>query len=467
MESFYWIQIYKMGTCSREDGPALDLMGPFFKNTSWPGLWWNLNVQLTYWPFNVTNHLDIASNFVSLIDDYFDVKLEEIKTQKKGRTLGDLAWALHNYWLYFDYAGDDDAIQTKWFPKAVKMAEAYEAMQKENENGIIELIPMASPEYGGFKSYNNTNYNLAILRWLLSTLIDNAEAIPTKAEDVQKWQNTLAHLIDYPVNKDGLMIGSNQAVDISHRHYSHLLALYPLFQLTPDSPEDCALVEKSVKHWHTIDNAAGLAGYSFTGASSLYAAMRMGNEANKVMKKFISGDIGRAKLLVNTFYAEGHGNNPVIETPLSAASAIAEFNLQSWGDKIRVFPAVPDEWESASFKDLRAQGGFLVSAVRQDSKTQWVAVKSLKGKPCVIKVPDWEKAIQIGGASTPEIEIVGQGEFAINLKEGEEIIIAQEAQKAEINAIAHSAEEQNYYGVKEGESLKTIMEYDVSGFERH
>ena len=59
-----------MAACSRADGPALDLNGPYIKVTSWPGLWWNLNVQLTYWPFNTSNHLDIAENYIKLIDDF-------------------------------------------------------------------------------------------------------------------------------------------------------------------------------------------------------------------------------------------------------------------------------------------------------------------------------------------------------------------------------------------------------------
>ena len=63
-------------------------------------------------------------------------------------------------------------------------------------------------------------------------------------------------------------------------------------------------------------------------------------------------------------YVESGGRNPVLETPLSAAASIMELLLQSWGGKIRVFPAVPEDWNDASFDQLRAQGGFLVSASR-------------------------------------------------------------------------------------------------------
>ncbi|WP_117882398.1 glycosyl hydrolase family 95 catalytic domain-containing protein [Aureibaculum luteum] len=458
MESFYWIQIYKMAASSRADGPALDLMGPFYKNTGWPSLWWNLNVQLTYWPFNTSNHLDIAENFIHLIDTHFEYMVEN----KSGKSLGDFAWATHNYWLYYNYKGDDEAIQKKWVPKAIKILEKYKKHMIRNEKGEIELTAMGSPEYKGFKTFRNTNYNLSILRWLLNSLIDSNEKFNKNPEGIIAWKQTLNDLIDYPVDENGLMIGSNQPVDMSHRHYSHLLALYPLFQLNPDAPKDRALVEKSVIHWHKIEDGAKLVGYSFTGAASLYAALGKGNEANSIMQHFLNGKIGTALLLPNTFYMEGNGKNPVIETPLSAATSIMEFQLQSWGDKIRVFPAVPDAWKDASFQNLRAQGGFLVSAKRNDSKTEWVSIKSLSGKPCVLKVLDWTNAIQINKGKKIEIVKNSENEFRIDLKKGETILISSKnIDKAIMEPIKHLESKMNQYGVKKGMNYKEIMEYKV------
>ena len=43
--------------------------------------------------------------------------------------------------------------------------------------------------------------------------------------------------------------------------------------------------------------------------------------------------------------------------------------LQSWGGKLRIFPAVPEQWKDAAFDRLRAEGGFTVSARRVAGKT--------------------------------------------------------------------------------------------------
>jgi alpha-L-fucosidase 2 len=62
----------------------------------------------------------------------------------------------------------------------------------------------------------------------------------------------------------------------------------------------------------------------------------------------------------------------------AAAGAIAELLLQSVGDILRVFPAWPKE-QDAKFENLRAQGGFLVSAEQQDGKVTKLQIVSTVG----------------------------------------------------------------------------------------
>ncbi|NME68212.1 glycosyl hydrolase family 95 catalytic domain-containing protein [Flammeovirga aprica] len=456
MESFYWIQLYKLATCSRVDGPALDLNGVYFKNTSWPGLWWNLNVQLTYWPFNTSNHQDIAYNYIELIDEQF----EWIMRNRTGKSLGDYGWALHNYWLYFDYQGDDEALYEKWLPKAKRIIKKYEDKLIQNDEGKYELTPMGSPEYKGFKSFQNTNYNLAVLRWLLNESIALSQHFNANTELITHWKGILNDLIDYPTDENGLMIGSDQPVDMSHRHYSHLLALYPLFQLDPDSEKDRDLVVKSVLHWHNIENGKALAGYSFTGASSLYSALGMGNEAEAIMQTFLDAEIGGAHFLPNTFYMEG--SNPVIETPLSGASSIMEYSLQSWGGKVRIFPAIPEKWEEASFSKLLAQGGFEVSASLQEKEIKWVEVKSLAGKVCILKIPGWENAYQISKGKQFKIEKMKEGEFCISLQKGEKVTLGITSKiKPILKSIPHPEGKANYFGVKKHTKRKPLLEAPI------
>ena len=380
---------------------------------------------------------------------------------KDSTILGDFAWAMHNYWWQLRFAGDWQGVQERWMPKAKAVLGAYLPRLKENADGRLELGDMGSPEYHGFKAYPNTNYNLALLRWLINSLLE-ADARSGKPADpaAAEWKRIREKLIDYPVDENGLRIASNQAVDMSHRHYSHLLALYPLYQLDPTSPTDRDLVVKSVLHWHRIDGGKELAGYSYTGGTSLYAALGMGNEARDMLNRYLTGTKGVGEFLPNTMYVEfGHGRNPVIETPLSGAAAAMDLLLQSWGGKIRVFPAMPDDWKDSSFHQLRAMDGFLVSASRRDGATEWVSITSEAGEPCVIRVPEWKGALEVNGTRPHTATETAPGEWQIDLKRGETVLIHPQGRKVipVIQPLPIKDSDRHLFGVKKGKEIKQIQ----------
>ena len=455
LESFYWIQMHKLAACIRPDGPALDVLGPFYRTTQWPGLWWNLNVQLSYWPVYAGNRLDFGKTLTDLLDKRFEGIFSSFRNREN---LGDFVWALHNYWWQYRFAGDWQSLCERWLPKAKSVFASYKTTKFETTpEGRINLKPMGSPEFHGFKAFPNTNYNLALLRWMLSAMIEcDSKTSPTPSLEAAEWQKTLDSLAPYAVDENGLRIAENQALDQSPRHYSHLLPLYPLYQLDPDSPADRDLVVKSVKHWHQLEGGKALTGYSYTGGASLYASLGMGDEAVGMMRDFLLKPVGISQLHSNTFYTESRGRNPVIETPLSAASATMDLLLQSWGGKIRVFPAVPATWAEAVFHKLRAVGGFVVSAERKNGKTAWIAIRSEAGEPCVLKVRDWSGPLTVLGSRDSSVVEIAPGEYRLSLQKGEEVVVSP--QGTEIQPVVRSSispkASQNPYGVKKGGEIK-------------
>jgi alpha-L-fucosidase 2 len=73
--------------------------------------------------------------------------------------------------------------------------------------------------------------------------------------------------------------------------------------------------------------------------------------------------------------------------PLSIfATTLNEMLLQSHEGKIRVFPAVPDNWPVAF--NLRARGAFMVAAERDENgEIPGVSIKSLQGGECRVQNP--------------------------------------------------------------------------------
>jgi len=128
----------------------------------------------------------------------------------------------------------------------------------------------------------------------------------------------------------------------------------------------------------------------------------------------------------NTMYAEGGG--PVIETPLSVVESIGYMLIQSWGDAIRVFPAMPKRWPDAVFHDLRTEGAFLVSAEWRDGATQWIRIESLAGEPLVLQTD--MKRFRVNGKTQPAIKAMegprGRKRWKIDLKEGQPVLLQRD-----------------------------------------
>lgn len=145
---------------------------------------------------------------------------------------------------------------------------------------------------------------------------------------------------------EGLLIGRDTPYAFSHRHYSHMLAAYPLYILNPDIPANRTLIERSLKHWH--NKPEGLRGYSSTGASSISAMLGNGDDALSYLDQLFDDFLS-----VNTLYKE---SGPVIETPLSGVQSIFDMLIQSWGNRIRIFLATPWAWQNVAFRNLRTEG---------------------------------------------------------------------------------------------------------------
>lgn len=457
LENFYYIQMYKLATCSHPNGPVMDLLGTFFKLTSWPSIWWNLNVQLTYMPVYPSNRLEQGVNFQKLMDEVFLSMISGVSPAK----IGDYTWSLQNYYSYLRYSGASwQEVIECFVPKAEGVLNKFrQAMHVQNDT--IHLLDMESPEYEGFKHYKNSNYGLASLHWLLRTLITCHDQAGAYSPYYDEWNKMLSQLHPYPIDENGMMIASEKPLDKSHRHYSHLLAFYPFRLLDPNDDSTRELLQKSIDHWVTLENGKGLTGYSYTGAASLYAYLGDGDKAYAELNHFLNKPIGISLLLPNTLYVESQGKNPTIETPLSAATATTELLLQSYDQLIRVFPAIPQQWEECSFHQLRTEGAFLVSAQRRNGKTQWVEIKSEKGEPCHIFLPQWGEVYQVSKGRTTAITSQGDGVYHIDLKAGETIKLAPtqstDSLPVLIDANEHSG--RNHYGVKQGKGLPRIMEW--------
>ena len=465
LESFYWIQLYKLGSAAREDGPPIDLFGPWFKMSIWPGMWWNLNVQLTYWPLAPANHLDLSKTLINEIDQNWDGLVTHFGETHRGQAMGDLAWVLHNYWLHYRHSGQWQPLAEKWLPKAVQVLEMYTQFLDKKPNGEIHLAPMGSPEFMGFKPFRNTNYNLGLIRWLVSAIESLHHETGAGAESLKIWSPIVKNLVDYPTDENGLMIGSDQSFSESHRHFSHMIGFYPLFEMDVEKPAVRDVLNRSIEHWLNIKNRDGSqdrVAYTLAAAASMYAALGLGDQGVTLLHEAINNQGIRDLILPNTFNTHG-GRNVTFETPPALANATLEMLLQSWGGRVRVFHGTPQQWEDAVFHNLRARGGFLVSAERKNGRTAWVAVESLTGQPLKLNVPDWDGPLSFAGSRDFEVRRVGT-DYVIDLQKGERILLSPTSNPVKegiVQALSRAGADYNPFGLKPGEQLRRRLDWVV------
>jgi hypothetical protein len=428
LESFYWIQMYKLASATRADRPAIDLMGPWFNETPWPRIWWNLNIQLTYYPVYAANHLELGESLCRMIDAGKENLAKNAKefaedSEAVGRTTGydckgnvsgelcNYPWALHNYYMQYRYSMDDAMLRDRLLPRMRRAMNYYYHVMAEGADGKLHVTKGQSPEYHKEGGHADCNIDLALVRWICGALVESCERLKIDDPLLPKWKDTLARLTPYPADENGLMVSADTPWKMSHRHYSHLLMIYPLYVMNWEQPENRDLITKSFDHWMSMPEA--FRGYSYTGAASICAQIGRNNDTAKYLHFFVDAK-GKYGLLPNTHYTEA---GPVIETPLSGARTMQDMLIQSWGGKIRVFPGVPDDWKDATFDKLRAEGAFLVSASRKNGKTEWVRVESLAGEPCRVKAGMGEVE------SDRPVKPLGDGVIELDLKKGESALL--------------------------------------------
>lgn len=477
LESFFWIQQYKLASATRSDKPVIDLMGPWYKTTVWPCLWLNLNVQLTYYTTGITNHTEMEEPLYRLIEKHKDQLIQNVPEEFRNdcSALGNpvgfddmnapvyltgdrksdremniivLPWLMQQFYLHNRRTMDDERLRNSIYPLMMRAYNVYLRILFKGDDGLYHIPFTFSDEYG--KS-NETSMNIALARWGFKTLIDISKRLKINDPLLPKWKDRLAKMADYQVNENGIMIGLNAPFAKPHRHYSHMLGIFPFYETNiEDNSGMLPLMKKTVQHFTDLEGDNCM--YKFSGASSLWSSLLEGDNALKWVKRSLEvypryGAIPKIPTCTaNTFYCER--GNPTFESPISSSRSILDMLMQSWGGVIRVFPATPGVWKDASFYQLRTAGAFLVSAKREEGKTKFIHVKSLSGQPCIIQ-SDLPADVKIIAPTMAKMIYKG-GKITIMLKKGEEAILytGKKLSAFSIDALNMAQADMNQWGVQ-------------------
>jgi alpha-L-fucosidase 2 len=406
---------YFYGAASRRGTPPIPLQGLWTADAGtlppWRGDYHHdLNTQLTYWAYLAAGHFDEGRSFLDFMWSlrpqheqfaraFFGVKRGLIVPgvmALDGRPMGSWfpytlspamgAWIAQAFYWHWRYELDRQFLAERAYPYCAGIGDALvELLQPDPQTGKLKLPLSSSPEIHNNTQRSwlapNSNFDQALLQWLFAANGEMATALSRSAE-AARWQALRARLDPLAVSDAGvLLMAPGEALAESHRHHSQLMAIHPLGLVHPENGEqDRRIVDATLADLDRLGTSRWT-GYSFSWMAALRARVGRGDEALRFLSDYADNFIVRNGFHVNgvttgSKISGSRGRAFTLEGNFAAAQTVHEMLLQSWGGRLRVFPALPAAWRDASFRDLRAEGGFLVSAERREGRLRRVSIRA-------------------------------------------------------------------------------------------
>ena len=376
----------------------------------------NYNLQQTFWTAYNTNHPELAEPYDQLIRDYlpraqwlakriydlngayyphvlyaYEPPHPDQCRSRNGRqyihhvwgmTLGVTGFTVQPLWWHYKYAPSRKLLEKTVYPAIREAALFYADFADQCDrrpDGKIVLGPSVSPEHHGwtprFELNSDCAFDIAMVRYTLEAAIEGAGLLRRDAKLVARWKQTLDRLPDYPTTRDDppIVVDVAGATPMSYNLTVPTVPVFPGDVIAWWSPESQRkLFARTIAgcKWNGNNSTFVLAvGRARLGLSDTVDWLRNELQLRMRPNQLIAlNRLGRSRFNDHGHYTE----------QFAASMAIGELLLQSVGDIIRVFPSWPTD-KDASFDNLRAQGGFLVTAEQKAGKIVKLEITSTVG----------------------------------------------------------------------------------------
>lgn len=426
----------------------------------------DVNVQMNYWPAEITNlstmHLPFLNNIITLSGNAYNYHrlAQRYKSGVRGwmvptetnifggtstwmafqiKTLA--AWNCSHLWQHYRYTLDREFL-IRALPAMLRAAQFLKDISTQGTDGTYFVADEYSPEHG--PSGHSTAFAQQNTAEVVRSVIEGAEILgddspitPSELQEMRDFWEVLdrgLHTETYNgktcLREWADLTLNSQGDAASHRHLSHLMALYPYGQVSAftDDAEGKQLYEAAVNSLR-VRSATDVTGWSGGWKVNLFARALDGNEARKVfalMLKHSQSYVIAMSGQGGCYYNLWDAHSPFqIDGNFGFTSGVAEMLLQSYDGHIHLLPALPAAWTTGHIRGLKAVGDFTVDQEWADGAFVKARILNNQGQPLTLTVgllpSDKTIAARVNGIGVAVTENA-DGSFTIPTTEAGDVI---------------------------------------------
>lgn len=441
----------------------------------------NINVQMNYWPAEKTALPEMHEKYLNYLYNMAMVQpqWQGYAKDRSGQTTGWVnytennifghcttwhndyveagAWACAHLWQHYRYTLDKDFLKKTALPVMLSSVDFWmERLVKDSKDGSWVCPNEWSPEHGPDKTI--TAHAQQIVWNLFSNTIeaidalgvanagvsqDKFDAIKEKFANLDNGLHTETYQGTYGSPRCGVTTGSPilrewKYVDYAtgngdekdHRHLSHLMAMYPLNNVSKSDPIFVANVN-SLKL-----RGMQSQGWSMGWKMNLWARALQGDSCRQIFDMAFnhstSYGINMSPSAGGVYYNLLDAHSPFqIDGNFGVCAGMAEMLLQNDKDTLLLLPALPTAWSEGEVKGLKAENNMTVDLTWNKGKLSQAKILSGSGRPVFLR-HDARLGLKVASSTgLVNTEEVSRGVTSFATTEGEtytvELVERQEA----------------------------------------
>ena len=402
----------------------------------------NINIQMNYWPTEITNLSDLHKPYVNFIirgaqsagwkavgtkynQGHGWSVLTESSLYNSMSTWGDNylvanVWYTSHLWMHYRYTQDKEFLK-KAFPVMWDCAKFWfhRLIEDRRKKDGTFVAPNEYSAEQPLQSEDGTAHAQQMISYLFENLTEaieilgventglsqaDVEKLALYLEKTDKGLHKEVYTGSWGTTFNGVAKGDTllrewkystyTSGEKGHRHMSHLMALFPLDQITPESDYFTAAVN-ALKH-----RGDAATGWSMGWKVNLWARAQDGDHAHIIIKNALkhSTTYGTDQSQGGIYYNLFDSHAPFqIDGNFGVCSGMAEMLLQSAHGYINILPALPAVWKKGAVTGMKAMGNFTVDFNWVDGKCQKATIVSNAGAElkvrCKVGAMEIEKAM--------------------------------------------------------------------------